>query len=90
MIGKDWYEWETEEAFDAWHAAKIDELNLPAPSVNQATGKVDNKAQKTIAYTVGHQVEGKIIAIVENEHAAGLTLTDLRLPEPEFHDEALA
>jgi hypothetical protein len=90
MIGKDWYEWETEEAFDAWHESKIDELNLPAPSANQATGEIDTTAQKTLAYTTGHAVSGKVIAIVEDEHAAGLTKTELRLPEPEFHVEANA
>ena len=83
MIGKDWYEWETEEAFDTWHQDKIDELNLPQPSSNQATGEIDEAAQRTLAYTTGHAVSGKIIAIAEDEHAAGLTKTSLRLPEPD-------
>lgn len=81
MIGKDWYEWDDQQAFDVWHQAKIHELNLPQPSVNQATGEVDETAQRTVAYTIGHEVEGKIIAIVEDEHAQGLTKTELRLPE---------
>lgn len=83
MIGKDWYEWDSQESFDIWHEAKIQQLNLPQPSVNQATGQVDLNAQATVAYTIGHQVENKIIAMVEDEHAAGLTKTSLRLPEPD-------
>lgn len=90
MNGKDWYEWDNQGAFDTWHQAKIDELNLPQLSTNQATGEIDETAQKTLAYTTGHAVSGKIIAIVEDEHAAGLTKTELRLPEPEFHVEANA
>lgn len=81
MIGKDWFEWDSWESFDSWHQAKIVELNLPQPSVNQSTGEVDESVQKTESYTVGYEVDGKIIAIVENEHADGLTITTLRLPE---------
>ena len=77
-----WYEWETQEDFDAWHNAKIEELNLPAPSINQATGKVNLFAQVTTAYTTPHIVDGKVIAIVDEEHSEGLTPTSLRLPEP--------
>lgn len=80
-----WFEWESIEDFNVWHNAKIDELNLPALSINQATGEIDLTAQKTVAYTTPHQVSGKIIAMVEDHHTEGLTETDLRLPEPEFH-----
>ncbi len=78
---KTWYEWDSQESFDAWHEVKINELNLPQPSVNQATGEIDLSVQATTSYTVGYEVDGKIIAIVEDEHAQGLTQTELRLPE---------
>jgi hypothetical protein len=77
-----WFEWDSIEDFNVWHNAKIDELNLPLASVNQATGEIDPTAQKTVAYTTPHEVENKIIAMVEDEHAQGLTETNLRLPEP--------
>jgi hypothetical protein len=79
MIGKDWYEWDSWEDFNTWHQIKIQELNLPKLSVNQATGEVAVNAQQTTAYTIGHEVENKIIAIVEDEQAEGLKKTVLRL-----------
>ena len=84
MIGKDWYEWESFESFDIWHQLKIDESNLPQPSSNQQSGEIDLTAQRTNAYTTPHQVNGKIIALVEDEHAQGLIKTLLRLPEPHY------
>jgi hypothetical protein len=77
-----WFEWGSEESFDAWHNAKIEELNLPQASINQASGEIDETAQRTISYTTPHFVENKIIAMVEDEHSQGLTETMLRLPEP--------
>ncbi len=90
MIGKNWYEWDSLQAFDLWHEAKIEELNLPEPSVNQATGEIDVTVQRTEAYTTPHEVEGKIIAIVEDEHAEGLIKTNLRLPEPSHAEISVA
>lgn len=79
MIGKDWYEWDSWEEFNTWHTTKNQELGYPRYSVNQATGEVDYEATATTAYTIGTEVNGKIIAIVEDEHSQGLVKTDLRL-----------
>ena len=79
---KNWYEWDSVELFDIWHNAKMEELNLPQIPVNQFTGFPNKKATRTTSYTIPFEVEGKIIAVVEDEHADGLTITALRLPEP--------
>lgn len=79
MIGKDWYEWDSWQEFNAWHDDKKQELGYPLYPVNQATGEIDYEATPTTAYTVGEEVNGKVIAIVEDEHASGLTKTVLRL-----------
>jgi hypothetical protein len=81
MIGKEWYEWDDIQQFDTWHQAKIIELNLPNPSVNQATNEVNTKVQKTEVYTIAHEVDGKVIAIVEDEHSYGLRKTTLRIKD---------
>lgn len=48
---KAWYSWPTVSAFDAWHAAVVEALNLPRVGVNQATGEPEPAAQWTTAYT---------------------------------------
>jgi hypothetical protein len=83
-----WYEWETQEDFDLWHEALCDQLGYPIVSVNQATGEPDESAAMTTAYTTSREVEGKIIADVEEKYAEGLTLTDLRPALRVFSDEA--
>jgi hypothetical protein len=75
-----WYEWETIESFNVWHDAICVELGYPLDSYNQATGELDPHAAKTTAYTSTREIEGKFIAQVEEEHSAGLTLTNLRPP----------
>ena len=61
-----WYEWNNLEDFNAWHHPKCVELGIPNGL--------------TTAYTQAYEVETKFIAFVEDEHAEGLTSTDLRLP----------
>jgi len=46
-----YYTWPTEQAFDLWHAAVIEALNLPRIGVNAATGEPAPQKQQTIAYT---------------------------------------
>lgn len=79
-----WYEWDSWQDFNVWHDAKVEELNLPQPAFNQATGDLDPKAQKVLRYTDGREINGKIIAIVEEAHAQGLRVTELRPPTPEI------
>jgi len=79
-----WFEWQTIEDFDSWHLAICDQLGYPETARNQATGKLDKKAQKVVAYTSSVEVDGKVIAWVEPEHASGLTQTDLRPSTPEI------
>lgn len=78
-----WYEWNTQQDFDNWHNALCSELGYPITGTNQATGLLDENAQKTISYTTSQIIDNKVIAIVEDEYAYGLTLTELRLPKPE-------
>lgn len=75
-----WYEWNTREDFDLWHNALCESLGYPLVGVNQATGEPDPSAQMTIAYTDAVFVQNKWIASVEAEHAEGLIVTNLRLP----------
>lgn len=83
-----WYEWETEEQFHEWHSALCTELDYPIISINQATGEPDLDAAMTTAYTTSLEIEGKIIATVEDKYAEGLTPTELRPPLKVFGDEA--
>jgi hypothetical protein len=79
-----WYEWDSIEDFNAWHDALCVSLGYPLDSYNQATGEIDPEAAKTTAYTSPSIVGEKVIATVEEEHAIGLTITELRLPtEPQ-------
>ena len=79
-----WYEWESIKDFNSWHDALCVSLGYPLDSYNQATGEIDLEATKTTAYTSPSFVADKVIATVEEEHATGLTITELRLPtEPQ-------
>ena len=80
-----WYEWNTQAEFDTWHNALGIELGYPLISNNQATGKPDINAAKTIKYTTSQIVDNKVIADVEDEYSEGLTLTDLR-PVVKYND----
>jgi hypothetical protein len=74
-----WYAWESIEDFNAWHEALCLTLGYPLDSYNQATGKIDKKAAKTTAYASPSFVGDKVIAMVEDVNAQGLTQTALRL-----------
>jgi hypothetical protein len=67
-----WYEWETEADFDAWHDVINAELGYP----NIETG--------TFQYTESRQVQGKSIAYIDDIYAEGLTSTELRPPVKSF------
>jgi hypothetical protein len=73
-----WYEWNTQAEFDTWHADLCQRLGYPLISINQATGEADENAAQTVSYTTSQEVDGKIIADVEDEFAEGLTETELR------------
>jgi len=60
-----WYEWETKADFDAWHNALNAQLGYP----NLETG--------TIQYTEAREVEDKWIALVDDEYANDLILSEL-------------
>ena len=80
-----WYEWESIDDFNAWHEALCVTLGYPLDSYNQATGEINPEAATTTAYNRVSLVADEVIATVEDEHSAGLTLTELRLPtEPEI------
>lgn len=83
-----WYEWATQQDFDAWHEALCQQLGYPLVSINQATGMPDESAAMTTAYTTSQEVAGKVIADVEDQYADGLTITALRPPLRVFGNEA--
>jgi hypothetical protein len=83
-----WYEWQTQADFDSWHSDLCDRLGYPRVSANQATGELDESAAMTISYTTSQEVEGKIIADVQDEYLEGLTSTDLRPALRMLGDEA--
>lgn len=64
-----WYEFDSLEAFNSWHDAICASLGIPDES--------------TYAYTTAFEVEGKWIAVVEDQYSDGLDLTELRLPPTE-------
>lgn len=74
----DWYEWETLESFNLWHESIKSVLGLPLPSMNQATGQVDETAQWTTEYTKAVKVGNVWIAKVENHLGHDLVSTELR------------
>jgi hypothetical protein len=82
-----WYEWENWDSFNSWHDALCQDLGYPWIAEIQATGKENPEAQKVLRYTDGREVDGKIIAIVEPDHAEGLIETQLRPPTPEIYVE---
>jgi hypothetical protein len=76
-----WFEWDTLEDFEKWHFDLCQKLNYPLTPLNQETGLPDESAQKVIAYTNAYEVEGKIIAWVDESESTGLVQTELRIPE---------
>ena len=67
-----WYEWDTEANFEAWHEVINAELGYP----NAKTG--------TLRYAEAREIEGKWIAYINDIYADGLTLTNLRPPNKSF------
>jgi hypothetical protein len=59
-----WYEWDSLEVFNAWHASICEILGIPD--------------EQTLDYTKAFEVEDKVIAVVHSSEADGLILTDLR------------
>ena len=53
---KYWRTWQTKAAFDVWHVAVVDGMNLPRIGVNQETGEPEPEAQWTTAYTEVYEV----------------------------------
>ena len=86
-MSKKLYEWDDIEAFDLWHNPLCVELGYPITPINQATGLPDENAQKIVSYTTPYPLEGKIVAFVEDQYSAGLTVTDLQFPEPPYPQE---
>lgn len=76
------YQWNTIEAFNAWHDALCQQLGYPIYPINQATGEIDLDAQPTVSYTAAYEIDGLLVAIVEDKYAEGLTPTDLRPNRP--------
>jgi hypothetical protein len=64
-----WYEWESIESFNEWHFAICQALGIPN--------------EQTTDYTKPIIVDDKIIAVVHDSEATGLTPTDLRPKKPE-------
>lgn len=78
----EWYEWNSLEDFNTWHEIVKEQLGLPKPGINQATGTIDENAVWTTDYTSVIEIEGKFIGIVEDDFNSGLIATELRPPVP--------
>lgn len=76
----DWYEWDSQDEFNAWHETIKAQLGLPKKSIDQYGQEC---LPMIDAYTNPFQVADKWIARVESAYAENLMLTELRLPEPE-------
>lgn len=83
----EWYEWDSLETFNTWHASIKAKLGYPKPPINQATGEIDQSAQWAVEYTEAIEIDDKIIAVVETSNAEDLIATDLRPPVREYGDE---
>jgi len=70
-----WYEWESLTDFSTWHDAKKLELGLPKLSIDSSGKPIDPMIEE---YTNPVEVDGKTIAMVEEDHANDLLLTELR------------
>jgi hypothetical protein len=64
------YEWDNREDFDLWHNEIMSRKGIPD--------------EVTFAYTLPLEVNGKIIASVDDKDSDGLTVTDLRPPREEL------
>ena len=67
-----WYEWNSEADFNAWHDNLMESLGYPLDT-----------QPPTTAYTTTRLVEGKWIAIVQDAESERLTLTTIRPPLPD-------
>ena len=73
---KNWYKWDSLESFDTWHNEIKEQLNLPKMSVDIA-GEIVPNAIINSAYTqVYHIGENDYRALVANQYADGLELSD--------------
>ena len=84
-----WYQWDSWVEFNSWQEQMCIELGYPLQPINEATGEIDPNAQPTLIYTVGYEVENKIIAVVKESESEGLTPTILKPspPAPLLDDE---
>ena len=79
-MAKYMYEWNSLEDFNVWHNQLKQQLNYPLENINQATGLPNGTFTEN--YTSPIEIDEKVIAIVEEQYAEGLILTNLRLPKP--------
>lgn len=66
------YEWDSQELFDAWHDQIMASKGIPN--------------ENTFAYTTSREVSGKVIATVEDDDAVDLVETKLRPPRGDGFD----
>jgi hypothetical protein len=70
MAEKNWYKWESQGDFDAWHNNVIESLGLPRAGTNLATGEEQLNAQWTTSYTALIQIANDDYrALVESDKA---------------------
>lgn len=76
-----WYEWNSEAEFVAWHDSIKAQLGLPKMSKDEFGNDVEPLVD---GYTTVSQVGDKWIALAEDTYASGLIATELRVPKPEI------
>lgn len=70
-----WYKWENLQDFQIWHNEVKQKMGLPKLSIDQFGNECLPLNEN---YVEPIEIDGKLIAFVEDEYAVNLTLTNLR------------
>lgn len=71
----EWFEWQDVDSFNIWHEQIKNDLGLPRLSIDQNGNHVEPMITN---YTEPFEIDGKVIAMVELDHAVNLLATELR------------
>ena len=75
-----WYKWDSVSSFNLWHDEIKTQLGLPKQSVD-SSGEIVTEGITTDSYTLHFVIsESDIRAMVELEHAEGLTESENPFP----------
>jgi len=80
-----WYSFDSIESFQTWHEALKIQLGYPLPSIDQE-GKIMGEPYSTEYTSVIKIADNDYRAVVEDQYAEGLTLSD----RPIFQDKPMS